>query len=185
MFGRFTRLAGNFGPPNYWNDPAGPGNGIMNQTLTNAALDYTDTLNNSTVLNLRYGLSRLHAYRPAWGTGFRPSSLGLPASMDAVADELMYPVINVQDYATQGGATGAFFRSGNTTHSFLGNIARVHGRHSMKFGIDSRLQFVNFGQLFDPGGLFTFCAGYDAGARFQDADGGGRRGLCFLPSRNG
>ena len=155
IFGRYTRLGGDYGAPDYWSNPAANGVGLTHQTMTNAALDYTQTLNNSTVLNLRYGLSRLFIFRPGWGPGFSPTDLGLPSSIANVTTALAYPVITIQNYAGQG-QQGVYFRSGITTHSFLGNIAKVSGRHSLKFGIDSRINYLNVIQPNWPDGGFNF-----------------------------
>ena len=51
-----------YSKPNFWGNIVDPGCcDPMNQRLQNAAIDYTNTLNNSTVLNMRYGLGRVAA----------------------------------------------------------------------------------------------------------------------------
>jgi hypothetical protein len=125
-------------------------------------LDYTHIIGTAGVLNLRYGLGRVSANRIPWSTtlsgdgGFDVTSLGLPASIAGVANHPIFPTFQIQDYTQVGPNGGDLYLMGDTTHSMIANLSWVKGRHSMKFGFDARINFVNFGQLDVPAGLYAF-----------------------------
>src|SRR4029079_7344536 len=58
MFVRYSLLDGTTNPPNYWANIANPTAAPNKSRAQNAALDYTQMLGSSTVLNVRYGFSR-------------------------------------------------------------------------------------------------------------------------------
>ncbi|MBM3786565.1 MAG: hypothetical protein FJW30_19580 [Acidobacteria bacterium] len=156
MFGRYTLLDTITASPNFFKNEAMPHDGDLDQRLQNAALDFTETLSPAMVLNLRYGFGRTAGTRNPAGTGFSPTKLGLPGSIDQVADAVLFPMFNVQDVTQLGPGGGAYWRMRNYSHSFIANVAKVSGRHSLKVGMDARLNFVNFLQLGTASGQFNF-----------------------------
>jgi hypothetical protein len=151
IFGRYTHMDSMYSKPNFWGNIADPGCcDPMNQRVQNAALDYTETLNNSTVLNARYGLARVRGDRFPWSKGFDVAALGLPASINAVANGHVFPTITIQDMTQIGPNGGDYYRLSTYTHMLVADLMRVSGRHSLKFGTDIRLNYVNNGQLGQP-----------------------------------
>ena len=163
MFGRYTFMDSVYSKPNFWKNVADPGCcDPMNQRLQNAALDYTENFGSTMVLNLRYGLGRVSGNRVPWSStfdpqnGFKVATLGLPSYIDAVSDHQVFPTITIQDMTQLGPNSGDIYFMGDTTHSFIATVSRVAGRHSMKYGFDFRLNYVNYGQLGTPSGTFGF-----------------------------
>jgi len=156
MFLRYTKLYQDFGPPNYWDNQATSGGSIMYNRTHNAALDYTETLTPTTVLNLRYGFSRLRQERPGYGVNFDVRQIGLPDAVARIADVSKFPTVVIQDYQQIGGNTAEFYLIGTTGHSLIANLSKSLNRHSLKFGFDNRYHLVNFGQIFDPTGTYRF-----------------------------
>ena len=68
----------------------------------------------------------------------------------------MFPTMTVQDMTQLGPNGGDIYFMGDTTHSMIANLNRVQGRHSLKLGVDARINFVNYGQLGTPSGNFDF-----------------------------
>jgi hypothetical protein len=157
IFGRYNFMDSVYSKPNFWGNLADPGCcDPMNQRLQNAALDYTRTINNSTVLNVRYGLGRVSGNRYPWSKGFQVSTLGLPASIDAISNQPVFPTVTIQNYQQFGPNGGDVYLMGDTSHFLMANLTKIHGRHSMKYGADLRINFVNYGQLGTPSGGFNF-----------------------------
>jgi len=157
MFGRYTFMDSVYSKPNYWGNIADPGCcDPMNQRLQNGALDYLNTLNNTTVLNIRYGFGRVSGNRYPWSKGFQVSTLGLPASIDQISNQPVFPTVTIQDYTQLGPNGGDVYLMGDVTHSILANMSKVTGRHSLRFGVDVRFNLVNYGQLGTPSGTFNF-----------------------------
>ncbi|MDQ6700918.1 MAG: TonB-dependent receptor [Acidobacteriota bacterium] len=157
MFGRYTFMDSVYSKPNYWGNIADPGCcDPMNQRLQNAAFDYVNTLNNTTVLNIRYGFGRVSGNRYPWSKGFQVSTLGLPASIDAISNQPVFPTVTIQDYTQLGPNGGDVYLMGDATHSIIAALSKVSGRHSLRYGVDARFNMVNYGQLGTPSGTFNF-----------------------------
>jgi hypothetical protein len=163
IFGRYTYQDMVNGKPNFWDNVADPGCcGPNLQRLQNIALDYTQTFGTSKVLNLRYGLGRVSGNRVAWSStlqgpgGFSARELGLPSYIDAISDHPVFPTFTIQDYTAPGPVVGDLHFLANTTHTAIANLSSLHGRHSVRFGMDARFNFVNWIQLNNPSGNFAF-----------------------------
>ena len=163
MFGRYTFMDSVYSKPNFWGNVADPGCcDPMNQRLQNGAIDYTENIGSTMVLNLRYGFGRVSGNRVPWSStfsrenGFKVASLGLPSSIDSISDHQVFPTITVQDYTQLGPNGGDIYFMGDTSNTFVAVLSRVQGRHSLKFGIDARFNYVNYGQLGTPSGTFDF-----------------------------
>jgi len=70
----------------------------------------------------------------------------------------VFPAFIIQDVTQLGPpyAGGGTYFMGDSTHSMIANLSRVSGRHSMKFGVDARLNFVNYFQPGNTSGGFEF-----------------------------
>src|SRR6266581_2948148 len=157
VFGRYTFMDSLYSKPNFWGNIVDPGCcDPMNQRLQNAAVDYTNTLSNSTVLNVRYGLGRVSGNRYPWSHGYLVTDIGLPSSIDQISNTRVFPTITIQDYTQLGPNGGDVYLMGDFMHSLAGTLSRISGRHSLKAGVDVRFNFVNYGQLGTPSGGFNF-----------------------------
>ncbi|MCC6393642.1 MAG: TonB-dependent receptor [Bryobacterales bacterium] len=157
MFLRYTLMDSMYSKPNFWGNIVDPGCcDPMLQRLQNGAVDYTRTISNASVLNLRYGYGRVRGNRYPWSKGFQVSSIGLPAAIDGISNQPVFPTITIQDYTQLGPNGGDVYLMADQTHSLIANLSHVRGRHSMKFGFDGRFNFVNYGQLGTPSGGFNF-----------------------------
>ncbi|MBI3683968.1 MAG: TonB-dependent receptor, partial [Acidobacteria bacterium] len=165
IFLRYTLMDSMYSKPNFWGNIADPFCcNPMLQRLQNGAFDYTRTISNTSVLNLRYGFGRVRGNRYPWSKGFQVKEIGLPASIDQISNQPVFPTITIQDYTQLGPNGGDVYLMGDHTHSLLANLSRVAGRHSMKFGFDGRFNFVNYGQLGTPSGGFNFARDMTQGA---------------------
>jgi hypothetical protein len=104
-----------------------------------AAVDHVYVVNNSTVVNLRYGYNWFVRGTDSNSAnhGFDLTSLGMPASYNsAIPDDIRrFPRINITGY--QGTAIGGELRP-NESHAFIATLNKVAGAHSWRTGLEFR-----------------------------------------------
>jgi hypothetical protein len=110
----------------------------------NSAFDTVYTLNATTVMNLRYGYNRFirDVNRNPAAVGFDLTSLGLPKSWnDSIpANVRRFPYINIAGYY---GTNGTVLWRPQDTHDFNLQFDKIHGAHSVKFGVQYRIYRKN------------------------------------------
>ncbi len=162
IFGRYSRRKSFDGPPQYFAGELGVAEGRinLNDWGTNAVIDYANTLSPATIWTTRLGFARNKYLYENNGLGFLPSSLGLPANIDTTADRAMFPQISVAGQRSLGG--GDHRQSGFNSWSLLSNVARVSGKHTVKFGYEGRLLLINVWEARNAA-AFNFTAGFTQG----------------------
>ncbi|HWB82507.1 MAG TPA: carboxypeptidase regulatory-like domain-containing protein [Bryobacteraceae bacterium] len=114
------------------------------RSLWGGMLDDVQTFSPTMVGNLRYGYNRYRAYYVQNSHGYDPTQLGFPSYIAANANALVIPQVSFSDgFATLG--SGHFVDQPFDTHQLLGNLTKVAGQHTIKFGAEFRLyRFSNF-----------------------------------------
>jgi hypothetical protein len=120
-----------------------------------ATIDEVYTLNPTTVLDVRANWTDNYEYTHAANTALNPGTVGLPESLTAASVSPMLPFLNFSSGFQTLGFNSA---SNDPSESFqlFGDIVKIAGRHTLKFGADARqtrLDLINFG---DASGSFTF-----------------------------
>jgi len=143
VFGRYSHRTNKDAPAAFFPDELkiAEGRVITENHMHNAVADYSHSLNATTVLSVRAGFARTLFVYNNQGLGFRPSQLGLPASIDQAADRLMFPGISSSGYVSLGGNDHR--RSGFNGFTLLGSLSQVRSAHSIKYGFEGRLIRVN------------------------------------------
>jgi Carboxypeptidase regulatory-like domain/TonB dependent receptor/TonB-dependent Receptor Plug Domain len=175
IFFRYSIFQNENSQPELWKGPGCPDGGCYSnyERMQNVALDYSWTINPTTLLSLRYGFARSILDRGSWHLGFRPSSLGLPANIETGADLLAFPEFSVEEMTMPGLLHHWNFRSANQSHTIVGTLSKVLGSHSLKAGTELRKNLINHMQA--PWSLnFTFNRGMTQGPdpRVVSATGG-------------
>ncbi|MBM3725800.1 MAG: hypothetical protein FJW40_10300 [Acidobacteria bacterium] len=175
IFFRYSIFQNINSQPELWAGPGCPDGGCYSnyERLQNAALDYSWTINPTTLLSLRYGFARSILDRGSWHKNFRPSSLGLPTSVETGADLLVFPEFAVEEMTMPGLLHHWNFRSANQSHTIVSTLSKVFGSHSMKVGTEIRENLINHMQA--PWSLnFTFNRAMTQGPdpRVVSANGG-------------
>ncbi|MBI1787121.1 MAG: TonB-dependent receptor [Acidobacteria bacterium] len=159
MFVRYNRFKQATAAADFWDNGAAPSDGIMYWGSHNAAADYTQTIGAGTVLNLRFGLSLFDAWRPAFTYGYDVTKLGLPAALQEVTLRTGAPRIprfDVQDFTSIGPNNGSTYQSNNVSYTAVGNLTKISGKHSMKFGAEWRTFGLGFAQFGSSPANFSF-----------------------------
>jgi hypothetical protein len=124
------------------------------------AFDYVNTINATTVLNLRYGYNRFIRVQdlPRAGWGFDLASVGFPSSYaNAIPENIRrFPRIDFPGGTYQGTGQSGEFRP-NDLHSILGTLNKSWGQHFLRGGVEFRSYRQN--DIFtsnDETGRFTF-----------------------------
>ena len=159
MFVRYNRFKQATAAADFWDNGAAPSDGIMYWGSHNAAIDYTETMGAGTVLNIRGGLSLFDAWRPAFTYGYDVTKLGLPQSLQDVTLKTGAPRIprfDIQDFNSIGPNNGSTYKSNNVSYTLVGNLTRIQGKHSMKFGAEWRTFGLGFAQFGSSPANFSF-----------------------------
>ncbi|MBI4905688.1 MAG: carboxypeptidase regulatory-like domain-containing protein [Acidobacteria bacterium] len=175
LFVRYNRFKQATGAADFWDNGAAPSDGIMYWGSHNAAIDYTETIGPAMVLNIRGGLSLFDAWRPAFSYGFDVTKLGLPAALQDVTLKTGAPRIprfDVQDYTSIGPNNGSTYKSNNVAYTLVGNLTKISGKHSMKFGGEWRTFALGFAQFGSSPANFSFTRAMTQGPDPRVAGGG-------------
>lgn len=115
---------------------------FSNRPNRGIALDDVIVINPNLVLNLRYGFTSTKWWEFRRSRGYDLASLGFSPALLGLTDRKLSPIPHLE--------LGAFteisdWENGDGTnsslvHSFAGNFTRLHGIHSMKFGVDFRVE---------------------------------------------
>jgi hypothetical protein len=162
LFGRFSWRDNLNAPPALFPGELAIAEGRVNEGVhqPSAALDYSNTLNPTTILTARLGFSRSLFMFDNQGLGFRPSSLGLPSAVDSVVDRWMFPRFGASGYVNLGGNDHRW--NAFMTYTALANMTKIRGDHAFKFGWEGRLIRVNVWEA-RAAGTFNFSAGFTQG----------------------
>jgi hypothetical protein len=162
IFGRFSWRENLDSPPMYFPEELTIAEGRVNQGVRqpSASIDYTNALSPTTVWTMRAGFSRSLFDYDNQGLGFKPSALGLPASLDSVVDRQMFPRIGPSGYVSLGGNDHRF--STFNTYTLLSNLSKIVGNHSLKMGWEGRMIRVNVWEA-RSAGTFNFAQGFTQG----------------------
>ena len=153
----------NFGAPlnGFGNVGSSIGDGPANTYNYNVAFNAVYTINPRTIANFNYGVGRRNYVRFPFSEGFDIRTLGMPASVFNVAaiSGLEFPRIDFggnTNVSSLGQATFTTLKDRDMVHALRGDLTRIMSSHTLKFGVEYRKLFLNFTQLGQPDGQYTF-----------------------------
>ena len=129
-----------------------------------ATLDDVFTLTPTLVTDLRVSWTRYIENHSAPADGVDPASLGFPSYIDGNAEFKMLPYITFNSTSVTGGARADFEPLGynsdgtnfNDIFQFFGQVAKVHGNHTLKMGADLRQNRWSAYTFGNPSGTYQF-----------------------------
>jgi hypothetical protein len=121
------------------------------------AMDHTLTISPTLIADFRYGLSMSYVTRVAFDQGFNPTTeLGLAQDVTdlAATHVLLFPRFDIQN--TNGLGTNGYVPliENPLSHDIVGNLTKIHGAHTIKFGGEFRILRINFTQYGEPDGQY-------------------------------
>jgi len=162
LWARFSRELNHGSPFNGFDNIAtSSGDGPSRNEAHNVALNAVYTFSPTTILNLNYGVVRRNFARFPFSEGFDLRTLGLPDYLyqQAATLGLEFPRFNFggnTNISSLGQATFTTLKDRDLVHAFRSDLTRVMGVHTLKFGGEYRKMFLNFTQLGQPDGEFSF-----------------------------
>jgi TonB dependent receptor len=134
------------------------GDGPSKGRVYSFTLDNTYTFNPTLLLNARYGFGRTRTDRLPFSAGFDISQLGFPTYVRnaAALQALEFPRINVNGVQSLGQATFTDLIIIPMNHQFNASVTKTTSRHTFKMGMDYRKLMINFLQLGQPSGEYSF-----------------------------
>jgi hypothetical protein len=135
----------------------GPSTGRFHNVAINAIYSYSPT----SIININYGLGRRNFTRFPFSQGFDVRTLGLPDYLyqQAATLGLEFPRFNFggnTNISPLGQATFTTLKDRPMVHTFRSDLTKVLSKHTLKMGGEYRKFFINFTQLGQPDGEFTF-----------------------------
>jgi hypothetical protein len=176
IFGRFSLDRQHFNPANVLGNIADFNADPFVNRHRGLTLSYTNTLNPTTLLNVRYGLVRERQLNDSYSSGFDVTSIGFPASLKDQFETPVFPRFDIGGFTSLGSQFFSLVDRASTTQSLAANLSKVVGRHSIEAGMDLRLIQGALFQAGWPSGQFAFDAGYTDG---PDPFGGAGNGSAF------
>jgi len=119
-----------------------------------STLDEVYTINPSTVADVRLNFTRLAEVHALPSSGFDPATLGFPGYMGSSSQSLQMPIMSLSTYQSLG-ASGASNYPSQSLQLF-GDIVKIKGNHTLKFGADIRQYRMNFITAGNSTGTFSF-----------------------------
>ncbi|MFN0120814.1 MAG: TonB-dependent receptor domain-containing protein, partial [Blastocatellia bacterium] len=157
-FARYSMaFKGSGDPYNHYGNEATPNNaGPTRSNARSVAVDNLYTVNPTLFLNVRYGLNRRTSVRTPFSTGYDFTKLGFSPAIKGIADALEFPRFDVNALSSLGQETFNDLGIYQTTHTFNTNVTKTFTRHTIKAGMDYRKLMINFLQLGQPSGQYSF-----------------------------
>ena len=167
LFGRYTYLHDDSAPAPPLPDGSGAiASGVIGQTLTRAdaiATEYALALSPISLNQLRFGYTRRGFVRTAL-TGGEPGPVaagipGIPAN--SFGNSL--PIFQIAGFQQIGPPESGNSQFTTSVTQFIDTYSTIRARHSLKLGVDIRLERLDVLQPPDPSGLFTFNTVFTSG----------------------
>ena len=119
--------------------PAQDGQLPLNRVNYAGVADWVRTISSTTVFNLRVSSNRyIEEARFQEGLGFDAAGLGFPSGLVSQFPVKMFPRFEFSDFIQLG--RGTFGREVTNVYSVQPNLSLVKSAHTMRFGLDMRLQ---------------------------------------------
>lgn len=134
-------------------------------------LNSTWILNPTTVLTARYGMNRFPNLIAEVSNGFNPSTLGFPASYTSQLQADFFPTIFLSNFSQLGQDTSSVDDWKSQTVN--GTLTKSRGKHNLSFGAEYRRFRMNYKDLGDAPGAYTFSGTFTQDFPSATSDGTG------------
>jgi hypothetical protein len=137
------------------------GDGPSDVKNYNVALNAVYSLSPRTIANFNYGLGRRNYFRAPFSLGFDMKTIGMPAAIFNQASTLglEFPRFDFggnTNVSSLGQATFTTLKDRDMVHALRGDLTHIMNNHTLKSGAEYRKLFLNFTQLGQPDGQYSF-----------------------------
>jgi len=144
----------------------------LDRIVHSSQLNNTMTINPTTVLAVRYGFNRFPNYGFQLSQGFNPTTLGLNSGFVKDIASLTFPSVSFQNfYAGDNMGTNNNFLFIPYSKTFGAILSKFVGKHSLKFGMDTRRISMYGADFGNSSGSFSFTDTFTR-ANFAAGDSG-------------
>ncbi|MCX6626884.1 MAG: hypothetical protein NTW28_04540, partial [Candidatus Solibacter sp.] len=154
---RFQRDDDTWGPAN----PAGDLYYMGRRASFGGALDYTNTLTPTLLLNIRYGYTRFEDPIQSLSAGFDQVKAGFPQSLVSQFPEVVFPTMNPTGYGTLG--YGGSSMSALDSHTMQSVVTKIFKTHTVRLGGDFRSYRNNSSSSSAVSGSYSFGVSFTQG----------------------
>jgi hypothetical protein len=158
LAGRYAYTSTPLTQPNTFGNIATGGAGAVGTTtFTNQsfAFDNLYVFSPTLLMNVNYGFARWYQVRQTRSYGFDNATLGFPASLVSAITIPMFPAITIGG-GYSGLANQSYLNNGNDSHALLISVTKIAGRHNFVFGGDGRMHRINFFNVSNSAGSYSF-----------------------------
>ena len=160
--------------PNFYNNISSPGTAAVGTTdfrNQSFALDNIYQFSPSLLLNFNYGFARWYQLRQTLSFGFNNATLGLPPALVSAITIPMFPAINIGG-GYSGFANQSYLNNGNDSHAVLISATLLAGHQTITAGVDGRLHRINFFNVSNSAGSYSFAIAQTQGPNASVAANG-------------
>ncbi|MGD1092481.1 MAG: carboxypeptidase-like regulatory domain-containing protein [Bryobacteraceae bacterium] len=129
-----------------------------------ASLDEVYTFNPSTVLDFRLNYTRMNEVHGEPSEGFDPTQLGFPSYIKTASQYLVMPYVQFGSCGSQTSfqclGDNSASKDPSQSYQLFGDLVKVIGNHTLKFGADARQYRLNTYITGNSGGSYTFGNGW-------------------------
>ena len=128
-------------------------------------------LNPTTVLTARYGNNRFPNLIAEVSNGFNPATLGFPTSLTSQLQSSFFPTVFFSRFSQLGQDTSSL--DNWKSQIINGTLAKTAGKHNLTFGAEYRRLRMDFQDLGDAPGTYTFSGAFTQANPNISGDGTG------------
>jgi trimeric autotransporter adhesin len=165
--GTYLRYGSREPVADYYQNIANPGGSLLFRNVDAVAINNIFTLNDTTILSVRYGYNTFDDNVDTVSAGFAPATLGFAPSFTSDIAFNKFPSIMMGGaYGSPSqGALGSAAPNERRwySHNFLTGISKLMGRHNLKAGFDYRQLSLDFNNIGQASGTFVFNRSFTQG----------------------
>ncbi|MBM3737429.1 MAG: carboxypeptidase regulatory-like domain-containing protein [Acidobacteria bacterium] len=162
IFSRFTRTVTRIFSAPVLGTIADTGADPQVQSFLNGVINGTFVFSPTRMVNYRYGATRkLQDATPYYFGQIKLTDLGFPSYVSAATQQEVFPQMSFTGYSGVGTAPGTL--RGNDIHTWVADFTEIRGRHTLKFGADTRLYNQTPFRTTASSGIYTFTNSFTQG----------------------
>ncbi len=144
---------------------------VFHRQVDATQVNSTWILNPTTVVTARYGNNRFPNLIAEVSNGFDPTTLGFPSSLTSQLQAKFFPTIFLRNFSQLGQDTSSL--DNWKSQIVNGTLAKTAGKHNLTFGAEYRRIRMNFQDLGDAPGTYTFSGAFTQASPNVSGDGTG------------